>query len=176
MLRGRRANAHLLVKFNAWTSERLLNWNPIPTLNIVLIWKTPACLKFVKASNSDVENLPLNYLRSNSVKTAIWTINHEQMGSFVPFSSIRITLYSINFWQDCIIELYSSIRRLVKSDSGTCKYRNCQYNKVCWNNEEKRKFLSGITQNVMLFSRLVGINWSIRTDSSIKFDTNLHYQ
>ena len=40
----------------------------------------------------------------------------------------------------------------------SCKYRNCQYNKVCWNNEEKRKFLSGITQNVMLFFRLVGIN------------------
>ena len=29
----------------AWTSQRLLNWNPIPKLTIVLIWKTPACLK-----------------------------------------------------------------------------------------------------------------------------------
>ena len=38
-------NAHLLVKFNAWTSQRLLIWNPIPKLTIVLIWKTPAYLK-----------------------------------------------------------------------------------------------------------------------------------
>ena len=57
-LRGRGGNAHLLVKFNAWTSQRLLNWNPIPKLTIVLIWKTPACLKFVKTSNRAVENLP----------------------------------------------------------------------------------------------------------------------
>ena len=46
VLRSRRANAHLLVRFNTWTSQkRLLNWNPIPKLIIVLIWKTPACLK-----------------------------------------------------------------------------------------------------------------------------------
>ena len=51
-------NAHLLVKFNAWTSQRLLIWNPIPKLTIILIWKTPACLKFVKTSNRAVENLP----------------------------------------------------------------------------------------------------------------------
>ena len=37
-------NAHLLVKFNAWTSQRLLIWNPIPKLTIVLT----VCLKFVK--------------------------------------------------------------------------------------------------------------------------------
>ena len=30
-------------------------------------------------------------------------------------------MYSITFWEDCIIELCSSIRRLVKSDNGTCK-------------------------------------------------------
>ena len=36
---------HLLVRFNTWTSQRLLNWSPIPKLTIVLIWKTPACLK-----------------------------------------------------------------------------------------------------------------------------------
>ena len=53
-----RANAHLLVKFNAWTSQRLLNWNPTPQLTIVLIWKTPSCLKFGKTSNRAVENLP----------------------------------------------------------------------------------------------------------------------
>ena len=37
--------AHLLVRFNTWTSQRLLNWNPIPKLTIVLICKTPVCLK-----------------------------------------------------------------------------------------------------------------------------------
>ena len=35
-----------LVRFNAWTSQRLL------------IWKTPPCLKFGKTSNRIVENLP----------------------------------------------------------------------------------------------------------------------
>ena len=78
------------------------------------------------------------------------------MGSFVPFSSIRITLYSITFSQDWI----NWTTGLVKFDNATCKYRNCQRNRVCWNDEEKRKFLSGITQKVVLFSPLVGINWS----------------
>ena len=50
-------NTHLLVRFNTWTSQRPLNWNPIPNLTIVLIWKTPACLKFGKTSNGAVENL-----------------------------------------------------------------------------------------------------------------------
>ena len=45
VLQSRRANTHLLDRFNTWTSQRLLNWNPIPKLTIVLIWKTPACLK-----------------------------------------------------------------------------------------------------------------------------------
>ena len=45
VLRSRRANAHLLVRFNTWTSQMLLNWNPLRKLTIVLIWKTPACLK-----------------------------------------------------------------------------------------------------------------------------------
>ena len=39
VLRSRRANAHLLVRFNTWTSQRLLNWHPIPKLTIVLIRK-----------------------------------------------------------------------------------------------------------------------------------------
>ena len=43
--RSRRENAHLLV-------------NPILKLTIVLIWKTPACLKFGKTSNRAVKNLP----------------------------------------------------------------------------------------------------------------------
>ena len=45
-------------RFNTWTSQRLLNWNPIPKLTIILIWKTPACLKFGKTPNRAVENLP----------------------------------------------------------------------------------------------------------------------
>ena len=52
-----KSNTHLLVRLNTWTSQRLLNWNPIPKLTIVLIWKTPACLKFGKTSNRAVENL-----------------------------------------------------------------------------------------------------------------------
>ena len=90
------------------------------------------------------------------------------MGSFVPFSSIRITLYSITFSQDWI----NWTTGLVKFDNATCKYRNCQRNRVCWNDEEKGKFLSGITQKVVLFSRLVGFIWSTGIDSGIKFDTN----
>ena len=58
VLRSRRANAHLLVRFNAWASQRLLNWNPILKLTIVLIWKTPTWLKFGKTCNRAVENLP----------------------------------------------------------------------------------------------------------------------
>ena len=68
LLRSRRAEAHLLVKFNAWTSQRLLNWNPIPKLTIVHIWKTPACLKFCKTSNHAVENLP-------QTKLWVWAAN-----------------------------------------------------------------------------------------------------
>ena len=45
ILRSRREYAHLLV-------------NPIPKLTIVLILKTPACLKFGKTSNRAAKNLP----------------------------------------------------------------------------------------------------------------------
>ena len=31
------------------------SWNPIPKLTIVLIWKTPGCLKFGKTSNRESE-------------------------------------------------------------------------------------------------------------------------
>ena len=71
MLRSRRANTHLLVRFNTWTSQRLLNWNPIPKLTIVLIWKTPACLKFGKTSNRAVENFPQR-------KLWFWAANAER--------------------------------------------------------------------------------------------------
>ena len=33
------------------------SWNPIPKLTIVLVWKTPACLKFGETSDRAVENL-----------------------------------------------------------------------------------------------------------------------
>ena len=55
-LRSRRANAHLLVKFNAWASQRLLKYKP--KLTLVLIWKIPVCLKFGKTSDCAVETLP----------------------------------------------------------------------------------------------------------------------
>ena len=58
MLRSRRANAHLLV-------------NPTPKLTIVLIWMTPACLKFGKTSNRAVENFPQR-------KLWVWTANAER--------------------------------------------------------------------------------------------------
>ena len=58
MLRSRRENAHLLV-------------NPIPKLTIVLIWKTPPCLKFGKTSNRDVKNLPQG-------KLWVWASNNAR--------------------------------------------------------------------------------------------------
>ena len=73
VLRSRRANAHLLVKFNAWTSQRLFNWNSIPKLTIVLIWKTPACLKFGKNSNCGVENLPQGNSESGKQRCTLST-------------------------------------------------------------------------------------------------------
>ena len=45
ILRSRRENAHLLI-------------NTILKLTIVLIWKTPPCLKFGKTSNRAVKKLP----------------------------------------------------------------------------------------------------------------------
>ena len=54
--RSRSANAHLLTMLNAWTSQRLLKSNP--KFTIVLIWKSPPCLKLGKTSNRAVENLP----------------------------------------------------------------------------------------------------------------------
>ena len=58
MLRSRRENAHLLV-------------NPIPKLTIVLIWKTPPCLKFGKTSNRDEKNLPQR-------KLWVWAANNAR--------------------------------------------------------------------------------------------------
>ena len=79
MLRSRRANAHLFVRFNTWTSKRLLNWNPIPKLTIVLIWKTPASLKFGNTSNRAVENLLQR-------KLWVWTANDANFPVFLSCS------------------------------------------------------------------------------------------
>ena len=48
--------------------EQMLIFSPIPKLTIVLIWKTSACLKFGKTSNSAVENLPQR-------KLLVWAAN-----------------------------------------------------------------------------------------------------
>ena len=55
------------------------SWNPIPKLTIVLIWKTPVCLKFGKASHRAVQNLPQRKLwvgAANDVcsQRGIWAI------------------------------------------------------------------------------------------------------
>ena len=42
--------------------------NPIPKLTMVLIWKTPPCLKFGKTSNRDVKNLPQRKLWARSIQ------------------------------------------------------------------------------------------------------------
>ena len=50
------------------------SWNPIPKLTIVLVWKTPACLKFGETSNRAVENLPQRKLWAahDSREELIW--------------------------------------------------------------------------------------------------------
>ena len=53
MLQSRRANAHLLVKFNAWTSQSNLQVNR----------RILAYLKFGKICNRAEENLPKRKLR-----------------------------------------------------------------------------------------------------------------
>ena len=86
MLRSRRANTHLLVRFNTWTSQRLLNWNPIPKLTIVLIWKALACLKFGKTSNRAVENLLQR-------KLWVWAANDANFPCFYLSCSWRNALW-----------------------------------------------------------------------------------
>ena len=48
-------------------------WNPIPKITIVLIWKTPACLKFGKISNRAVENLPQRNSESGQQRCTLST-------------------------------------------------------------------------------------------------------
>ena len=92
-LRSRRANAHLLVKFNAWTRQRLLNWNPTPKLTIVLIWKNSSCLKFGKTSNRAVENLPQRNSESGQ------RTMHAFLGFLFELFVAQCTLLTCNaFW------------------------------------------------------------------------------
>ena len=62
-------HAHLLVKFNACLSQRLVNCDPVPKLTIVLIWRTPAFFKFGRTPNHAVENLPQRKQRTMHVLT-----------------------------------------------------------------------------------------------------------
>ena len=78
-------NAHLLVSFNTWTSQRLLNWNLIPKLTIVLMWKTRACLKVGKTSNRAVENLLQR-------KLWVWAANDANFSVF--FWVVRGAMHS----------------------------------------------------------------------------------
>ena len=48
----RSQKSNLLIFLSSLTLGRVKgSWNPIPKLTIVLIWKTPTCLKFGKTSN-----------------------------------------------------------------------------------------------------------------------------
>ena len=94
ILQSRRANAHLLV-------------NPIPKLTIVLIWKTPACLKFGKTSNRAVENLPQRKLwvwaRTMHVLIRIWSHRTSASACFFgndrsSHSRIRTSLYPMSVY------------------------------------------------------------------------------
>ena len=96
VLRSRRANVHLLVKFNAWTSQRVLNWNPVPKITITLIWKTPVCLKFGKISNR-VENLPQR-------KLCVWAANDAR---FHP-PTFLVLLFEL-FVAQCILVKSSAV-------------------------------------------------------------------
>ena len=67
--------------------------NPIPKLAIVLIWKTPSCLKFGKTSNSAVQNLPQRKLwvwAANDAcsKPRFWC--HRTLASACSFGNDRI--------------------------------------------------------------------------------------
>ena len=91
VLRSRRANAHLLV-------------NPILKLTIVLIWKTPACLKFGKTSNRAVENLPQRKLwvwaenDTNDRCTFSQEFDHTEFRQVCAFSE-TIDLRTLEFGQ-----------------------------------------------------------------------------
>ena len=85
ILWSRRENAHLLV-------------NPIPKLTIVLIWKTPPCLKFGKTSNRAVKNLPQRKLwvwAANDARSHLEFDHTEHRGACA--SSETIDLCTLEF-------------------------------------------------------------------------------
>jgi len=64
------------------------SWNPIPKLTILLIWKTPASLKFGKTSNRAVENL-------SQRKLWVWVANiHTLSEETDPTKLRRVRAYS----------------------------------------------------------------------------------
>ena len=60
--------------------------NPIPRLTIVLIWKTPASLKFGKTSNRALENLPQR-------KLWVWAANDSHQNLITPNFGERVLLW-----------------------------------------------------------------------------------
>ena len=84
ILRSRRENAHLLV-------------NPIPKLTIVLIWKTPPCLKFGKTSNRAVKNLPQR-------KLWVWAANDARSDLEFDHTELRRACASSETIDLCTLE------------------------------------------------------------------------
>ena len=92
ILRSRRENAHLLV-------------NPIPKLTMVLIWKTPPCLKFGKTSNRDVKNLPQRKLWARSIQPKFRPVRPGEEDHLNRWTSFFETFpvgpnRSIEFWTE----------------------------------------------------------------------------
>ena len=67
-------------KFNALTSQRLLNWNPWSNPQVNHRQPSPACLKFGKTSNRAVENLPQR--NSESRQRMMHALNHRISSCF----------------------------------------------------------------------------------------------
>ena len=86
--------------------EQMLIFSPIPKLTIVLIWKTPACLKFGKTSNRAVENLPQR-------KLWVWAANDALSHS----PNFPVFLFEL-FVAQCIVvkSVVKCNALLVKSD------------------------------------------------------------
>ena len=67
---------HLRLRRRSRKQKRKNYSCPIPKLTIVLIWKTPACLKFGKTSNCAVENLLQR-------KLWVWAANDANLPVFL---------------------------------------------------------------------------------------------
>ena len=71
--------------------EQMLIFSPIPKLTIVLIWKTPACLKFGKTSNRAAENSPQR--NSESGQRTMHSLTHRTSPCFYLSCSWRSALW-----------------------------------------------------------------------------------